>query len=100
MKQKAAFLVVAFALLVAIVMSGHSYVNTAVTGVNHPAGSSGLFTSDGGYPTPPIPPPTNPPSGQLSPPSTPIADGGYPTPPIPPPTNPSGQAGDVSVLAL
>lgn len=62
MKQKVAFLTVAFALLVAIVTTAHSYVNTAVTAVNNHVSSNTLLVADGGYPTPPIPPPAGPPN--------------------------------------
>lgn len=83
MKQKPAFLVVAFALLAAIVMSGSFSVNSAVTAAkpNHTLINS--FLADGGGPIPPFPPPggqgvTN--SRILS------ADGGGPIPPFPPPS--------------
>jgi len=100
MKQKAAFLVVALALLVAIVMSGKSYVNSAIaTGNNHV--SSSAFTADDGYPTPPPPVPITPPSGQPSLSPTLRADGGYPTPPPPVPiTPPSGNLNAASALVL
>ncbi len=87
MKQRAALLGVACAFLLAIVMSGRSYVNSsAVANTNH-ISINATFTADGGYPIPPLPPP--PGSGLLSHSATLIADGGYPIPPLPPPP-PSG----------
>ncbi|HKF51371.1 MAG TPA: hypothetical protein VKB26_03590 [Candidatus Acidoferrales bacterium] len=81
MKQKAAFLVVAFALFVAIVMSGSFHVNSAVTAVRANLNSINSFLADGGGPIPPFPP-----SGKQLITNTPafLADGGGPIPPFPP----------------
>lgn len=81
MKQKTAFLVVALAFLVAIVMSGFFHVNSAVTAVKANHSSINSFLADGGGPIPPFPP-----SGGLAITSVEnlLADGGGPIPPFPP----------------
>lgn len=83
MKQRAALLVVACAFLVAIVMSGGRYVNSSAVANTNRISINATLTADGGYPTPPLPPPPH--SGLLSHSTTFVADGGYPTPPLPPP---------------
>jgi hypothetical protein len=83
MKQRAALLVVAFAFLLAMVVSGTRQVNSVVTTIHANCNSASALVADGNNPTPPLPPP--PGTTQNLSTSTLRADGNNPTPPLPPP---------------